>query len=88
MSELAGAAPGTSSRWTGATGRPAELFLVGDGFSDAVVEMQQRVAARLAADGARYADLDGASKTLRTKALVNEELESWVNHRARSVTGS
>lgn len=83
MSELAGAAPGTSSRWTGGTGRPGELFLVGDGFSDAVVEMQQRVAARLAADGARYADLDGASKTLRTKALVNEELESWVNHRAQ-----
>jgi len=83
VSELAGATPGTSSRWIGGTGRPAELFLVGDGFSDAVAEMQQRVAVRLAADGARYADLDGASKTLRTKALVNEELESWVNHRAQ-----
>ena len=45
--------------------------------------MQQRVAARLSADGARYAGLDRVGKRLRIQALVNEELESWVNHRAQ-----
>ena len=53
------------------------------GFADAVTELQQRVASRLSADGARYAGLDVTGKRLRTEALVNEELESWVSHRAQ-----
>lgn len=53
------------------------------GFGEAVTELQQRVATRLSADGTRYAGLDGAGKRLRTQALVNEELESWVTHRAQ-----
>ena len=48
-----------------------------------MTEVQQRVAARLSADGARYAGLDRVGKRLRTQTLVNEELESWVNHRAQ-----
>jgi len=55
----------------------------GSEFGDAVTEMQQRVAARLSVDASRYAGLDGVGKRLRTRALVNEELESWVNHRAQ-----
>jgi len=53
------------------------------GFGDAVTEMQQRVAARLSVDASRYSGLDGVGKRLRTRALVNEELESWVTHRAQ-----
>ena len=54
-----------------------------DGFAAAVTEVQQRVAARLSADGVRYAGLDRVGKRLRIQALVNQELESWVNHRAQ-----
>ena len=82
MSELT-ATTDVSTPWPEGSGRPAQLFLVGEGFADAVAEMQQRVASRLAADAARYANLDSAGKVLRTKTLVNEELEAWVNHRAR-----
>ena len=82
MSELT-ATTDVSTPWPEGSGRPAQLFLVGEGFADAVAEMQQRVASRLAADAARYANLDSAGKVLRTKTLVNEELEAWVNHRAQ-----
>ena len=52
-------------------------------FTDAVSELQQRVASRLSADGSRYAGLDSVGKRLRAEGLVVEELESWVNHRAQ-----
>lgn len=74
----------TPPSWAGmARPAPAASFSAGDGFAEAVTAMQQRVAARLSADPARYAGLDGTGKRLRTQALVNEELESWVNHRAQ-----
>jgi Flp pilus assembly CpaF family ATPase len=82
MSELT-ATTDASTSWPEGSGRPAQLFLVGEGFADAVAEMQQRVASRLAADAARYANLDSPGKVLRTKTLVNEELEAWVSHRAQ-----
>ncbi len=53
------------------------------GFTDAVLEVQQRVAARLSADGVRYANLPSDAKRLRSQSLVFEELESWVAHRAQ-----
>ncbi len=62
---------------------PAPAFGAGVGFTDAVVEVQQRVAARLSSDGARYANLSADAKRLRTQTLVYEELESWVAHRAQ-----
>lgn len=58
-------------------------FVGQTGFADAVTELQQRVAARLSADGARYAGLDPLGKRLRSEGLVTEELESWVSHRAQ-----
>ena len=70
---------------TAAESRTAgEVPFVGQsGFTAAVTEVQQRVSARLSADGARYAGLDPLGKRLRTEALVTEELESWVSHRAQ-----
>ena len=62
---------------------PRPSFGAEVGFVDAVVEVQQRVAARLSADGARYATLSADGKRLRTQSLVFEELESWVAHRAQ-----
>jgi len=62
---------------------PASPFVGQTGFADAVTELQQRVAARLSADGARYAGLDSLGKRLRSEGLVVEELESWVSHRAQ-----
>ena len=62
---------------------PARPFVGQTGFADAVTELQQRVAARLSADGARYAGLDALGKRLRSEGLVVEELESWVSHRAQ-----
>jgi len=62
---------------------PTPSFGADAGFGEAVTELQQRVATRLSADGTRYAGLDGVGKRLRTQALVNEELESWVTHRAQ-----
>jgi len=80
--------------WGTSAGRPDSIGEAGGqpsgvpfgsqgGFADAVTELQQRVASRLSADGARYAGLDVTGKRLRTEALVNEELESWVSHRAQ-----
>jgi len=65
------------------TPNPAPTFGARVGFTDAVVEVQRRVAARLAADGARYANLPADAKRLRTQSLVFEELVSWVGHRAQ-----
>jgi len=62
---------------------PTPSFGADAGFGEAVTELQQRVATRLSADGTRYVGLDGVGKRLRTQALVNEELESWVTHRAQ-----
>lgn len=64
-------------------GGGSAAFDADEGFASAVSELQQRVAARLSADGARYAGLDRVGKRLRIQALVNQELESWVNHRAQ-----
>ncbi len=76
-----------SPSWSEAGAAGATLrdvpFVGQSGFSDAVAELQQRVAARLSADGARYAGLDPLGKRLRTESLVVEELESWVSHRAQ-----
>ncbi len=68
------------SLWTAV---PAPAVGARVGFTDAVVEVQQRVAARLSADGARWANLPADAKRLRTQSLVFEELESWVGHRAQ-----
>src|SRR5690348_3992620 len=62
---------------------PVGPFVGQAGFADAVSELQQRVAARLSADGARYAGMDALGKRVRTQGLVVEELESWVSHRAQ-----
>lgn len=81
MDPRAGSQPswGPGSRPAG----PVARFDADEGFAAAVTEVQQRVAARLSADGARYAGLDRVGKRLRIQALVNEELESWVSHRAQ-----
>ena len=80
--------PGLGSRsgspsWAPQPVLAATSFVGQSGFADAVTELQQRVAARLSADGARYAGLDVLGKRLRNEGLVTEELESWVSHRAQ-----
>ncbi len=62
---------------------PETPFVGHRDFTDAVSELQQRVAARLSADGARYAGMDPLGKRVRSEGLVVEELESWVSHRAQ-----
>src|SRR6476469_9264043 len=75
---------GGSPSWAAQPAAPVAGPFVGhSGFADAVSELQERVAARLSADGARYAGLDSLGKRLRSEALVVEELESWVAHRAQ-----
>jgi len=81
--EIQASAPASPFLTSPALTNPAPAFGAGVGFTDAVVEVQQRVAARLSADGARYANLAADAKRLRTQTLVYEELESWVAHRAQ-----
>jgi len=81
--EVQASAPVSPFLTSPALTNPAPAFGAGLGFTDAVVEVQQRVAARLSADGARYANLSADAKRLRTQSLVYEELESWVAHRAQ-----
>ena len=44
--------------------------------------LQQRAAARLSAEGAGFTDLPAADRREQARAVVFEELESWVAHRA------
>ena len=84
LPELGG--PPAAPHWTAAQS-PAAVgappFVGHSDFTNAVTELQQRVASRLSADGSRYAGLDSIGKRLRAEGLVVEELESWVNHRAQ-----
>ena len=45
---------------------------------ETVTQLRGRVASRLSADGLAFEQLDPASARMRTRALVGEELDSWV----------
>ena len=45
---------------------------------ETVTQLRGRVASRLSADGVAFEQLDPASARMRTRALVGEELDSWV----------
>ena len=62
-----------------ATGSPAPAAQPD---ADAVATLQQRAAARLSAEGAGFTDLPAADRREQARAVVFEELESWVAHRA------
>jgi pilus assembly protein CpaF len=47
---------------------------------ETVTQLRVRVASRLSADGVSFEELDPASARMRTRALVGEELDSWVSY--------
>jgi pilus assembly protein CpaF len=49
---------------------------------ETVTQLRVRVASRLSADGVSFEQLDPASARMRTRALVEEELDSWVRYLA------
>src|SRR5664280_1223956 len=47
---------------------------------ETVTQLRVRVASRLSAEGVSFEELDPASARMRTRALVGEELDSWVRY--------
>jgi pilus assembly protein CpaF len=47
---------------------------------ETVTQLRGRVASRLSADGVWFEQLDPASRRMRTRALVEEELDTWVRY--------
>src|SRR5680860_288617 len=49
-------------------------------YFEIVTELRGRVASRLSADGVSFEALDPASARMRTRTLVEQELDSWVRY--------
>ena len=47
---------------------------------ETVTQLRGRVASRLSADGVSFEALDPASRRMRTRTLVEQELDSWVRY--------